>query len=279
MSKNVGASSNDKAPKSFARRDHLRAMEARVQERWEDLKLWEVDRDPTKEKFVVTFPYPYMNGRLHLGHAFSMTKAEFTVRFQRLQGKNALFPFGFHCTGMPIQAAANKLRDEMELFGNPPVFPEKEAAAAAVAAAAAEAEAAAKAAADGKSAEQTIADKGKGKKTKLVQKGLAGPMRQWDILAKMVPAEEIPEFADPMKWLNYFPPLGVSDLKRFGCAVDWRRSFITTSVSPVYDAFVRWQFNRLKDGGRIKSGFRPNIYSVKVAATQCLLCLIVFDDD
>ena len=25
-------------------------------------------------RFMVTFPYPYMNGKLHLGHAFSFTK-------------------------------------------------------------------------------------------------------------------------------------------------------------------------------------------------------------
>ena len=65
-------------------------------------------------KFLVTFPYPYMNGRLHIGHAFSMTKAEFAVNFERMQGKKALFPFAFHCTGMPIQAAANKLKAEIE---------------------------------------------------------------------------------------------------------------------------------------------------------------------
>jgi leucyl-tRNA synthetase len=54
------------------------------------------------EKYLVTFPYPYMNGYLHLGHAFSMSKAEFQVRYQRQRGKNAIFPFAFHCTGMPI---------------------------------------------------------------------------------------------------------------------------------------------------------------------------------
>lgn len=36
-----------------------------------------------EQKFFTTFPYPYMNGYLHLGHGFSMTKSEFTARYQR----------------------------------------------------------------------------------------------------------------------------------------------------------------------------------------------------
>ena len=50
-----------------------------------------------------------MNGRLHLGHAYSCSKNEFASRFQRMKGKNVLFPFGFHCTGMPIASAAKRL--------------------------------------------------------------------------------------------------------------------------------------------------------------------------
>lgn len=241
------------APKSFARRDHLRGIEKRIQQEWADKKVYETDCTPGKPKFFITFPYPYMNGRLHLGHAFSLTKAEFTTRFQRLQGKTALFPFAFHCTGMPIQAAANKLRDEMLKFGCPPVFPSDEPSENSVDSETVPEE---------KDAAAAIAAKSKGKKTKLIVKGAAGKqMRQWEILQKMVPEDEIHLFADPLKWLEYFPPYGASDLQAFGSAIDWRRSFITTSVNPYYDAFIRWQFNRLKLGNRIKFGKRANVYS------------------
>jgi leucyl-tRNA synthetase len=63
---------------------------------------------------MATFPYPYMNGLLHLGHGFSMSKTEFTTRYKKLRGYNAMFPFAFHCTGMPISASCVKLKDELE---------------------------------------------------------------------------------------------------------------------------------------------------------------------
>lgn len=37
-----------------------------------------------------------------------------------------LFPFGFHCTGMPIKACADKLKREIDEFGFPPNFPATE---------------------------------------------------------------------------------------------------------------------------------------------------------
>eukprot|EP00957_Ditylum_brightwellii_P127597 9730936-Ditylum_brightwellii.AAC.1 len=58
--------------------------------------------------------------------------------------------------------------------------------------------------------------KAKGGKTKLVAKSGTGIVRQWNILAKMVPVEEIPQFVDPIHWLMYFPPIGVTHMKNFG---------------------------------------------------------------
>ncbi|KAI6861803.1 leucyl-tRNA synthetase, partial [Hortaea werneckii] len=45
--------------------------------------------------------------------------------------------------------------------------------------------------------------------------------------------------------------------------VDWRRSMVTTDANPYYDAFVRWQMNRLKEMGKIKFGKRYTVYSPK----------------
>jgi leucyl-tRNA synthetase len=59
---------------------------------------------PRYPKFFGTFPYPYMNGSLHLGHAFTISKIEFAIGFERMRGKRALFPVGWHATGMPIKA-------------------------------------------------------------------------------------------------------------------------------------------------------------------------------
>jgi len=59
-----------------------------------------------------------MNGKLHLGHGFSSSKNEFQARFKRLQGFNVLWPFGFHCTGSPINAAADSLTKELAQFAD-----------------------------------------------------------------------------------------------------------------------------------------------------------------
>jgi leucyl-tRNA synthetase len=270
------ASTGTEGVKSFARRDKLVSIAKKWQKRWDESKIFEVDA-PTKEeaaaaasaasagrdaaadstalgagvrgKFLVTFPYPYMNGRLHLGHAFSLTKAEFAARFNRLIGNRTLFPFAFHCTGMPIQAAANRLK--RELFGDDD--PEAVAAATAAASAAAAAD-------DGASATPAL-KAFKSKKTKTAAKA-GKAVSQADILRMVgVTDEEMEDFVKPEHWLQYFPPYGRTDLEEMGLAVDWRRSFITTDANPHYDSFVRWQFNRLKKQGKVKFGQRPTIYS------------------
>ncbi|KAI1903034.1 hypothetical protein AGOR_G00023010 [Albula goreensis] len=241
--------------KGTAKLDFLRKIEQEIQQKWEKEKAFEnnapntIGASKNKNKYFVTFPYPYMNGRLHLGHTFSLSKCEFAVGYQRLKGKECLFPFGLHCTGMPIKACADKLKREVELYGYPPQFPDEEE----------EEEDLKPKIGD----EIVIKDKTKGKKSKAVAKS-GGSKFQWDIMKSLgLRDEDIMKFADAAHWLEYFPPLAVQDLKSMGIKVDWRRSFITTDVNPYYDSFVRWQFITLKERKKIKFGKRYTIYSPK----------------
>ena len=246
------ASLNTEQRKGTFKVDFLKEIEQNVQQTWKSKQIFE-ENAPQQgsghekdEKFMVTFPYPYMNGRLHLGHTFTITKCEFAVGYQRLLGKKCLFPFGFHCTGMPIKACADKLKREMEDYGYPPNFPvEEETTVQEVI------------------NEPIIKDKSKGKKSKAAAKSGTAKY-QWQIMQSLgLTNEQIREFADSDHWLEYFPPLTQQDLTRMGLHVDWRRSFITTDVNPFYDSFVRWQFVRLKQHGKIDFGKRYTIYSPK----------------
>jgi leucyl-tRNA synthetase len=58
-----------------------------------------------------------VNGVPHLGHGFTISKVDFTTRAARAQGKNTLYPQGYHATGMPIKACADKLTNEIAMFG------------------------------------------------------------------------------------------------------------------------------------------------------------------
>ncbi|XP_036222723.2 leucine--tRNA ligase, cytoplasmic [Bactrocera oleae] len=232
--------------------EYLQQIEREMQQRWENEHVHETDApvEPRKsldEKFFVTFPFPYMNGRLHLGHTFSLSKAEFAVRYHRLKGRRVLWPFGFHCTGMPIKACADKLKREMEDFGYPPKFPTDDTPAEI----------------EEPKQGDVPKDKSKGKKSKAVAKTAAAKY-QWQIMQSLrLTDEEIKCFADTEHWLNYFPPLAIKDLKNLGIHVDFRRTFITTDANPFFDSFVRWQFLHLKNRGKIMYGKRYTIYSPK----------------
>src|SRR6201996_6026450 len=115
------------------KRDALREIEKKYQKIWQDTKVFEANAPTCEEyppnsiapadlhakipKFFGTMAYPYVNGTPHLGHAFTVTKVEYAARVARAQGKRVLYPQGYHCTGMPIKACADKLVREVEMFG------------------------------------------------------------------------------------------------------------------------------------------------------------------
>ncbi len=171
-------------------------IEKKWQARWNEAKIFEAEPNESQEKYFLNFPYPYMNGYMHLGHAYSLLRVEILARYKRMKGYNVLFPFAFHCTGSPIVSAADRIKD------NDP--------------------------------------------------------KQMKIMRDMGISEDaIPKFADPVYWSEYFPDEYVKDISRFGCGIDWRRSFITTSLSPYYNKFIEWQFRTLKAKDYVVLGEHP----------------------
>ncbi|KAF2668860.1 leucyl-tRNA synthetase [Microthyrium microscopicum] len=252
------------------KRDALQAIEQKYQKQWQDQHIYQSNAPTLAEypgstdpeelrqkvpKFFGTMAYPYVNGTPHLGHAFTVTKIEFNARVARAQGKRALYPQGYHCTGMPIKACADKLVREVELFGkNFDGFSEEAE------------EAAANAAVPAPSSTETKADITKFsnvKKGKAALKTIKTKYQFQVMLSMGIPREEIHKFADSNHWLQHFPQLWEEHLNQMGCSIDWRRSFVTTPANPYYNAFVEWQMRRLKELGKIQFGKRYTVYSPK----------------
>jgi len=253
----------------------LIAIEKRYQKLWAENKIFEQNAPTTidvpfdsispaalraeKPKFFGTIAYPYMDGSLHVGHGFTISKVEFATGYARMKGKRAPFPLGFHCTGMAIKACADKLVWEIQDFG--PNFEryqedeeeqDKEGAE--------EQHKPSEAPPEARAGDVT---KFKSKKSKTSAKSVKAKYQFQIMLAQGIPREEIHRFADPYHWVYVFPEAGMRDVSNFGLRVDWRRSFVTTDANPYYDSFVRWQLNRLKELGKIKFGKRYTMYSPK----------------
>ena len=219
--------------KGMKRLFHLRQIELERQKIWKENHVFEANaeenwqknnnfEEKNSKKFLITFPYPYMNGRLHLGHAFSLSKCEFQSRYQRLIGKNVLFPFGFHCTGMPIAAAAKRVQNEFK-------------------------------------EDPDIIKHIKEHKVKKTKKGMTQVEILKEV---GVADEDLQKFENPDFWLQYFPPYAQADLEKLGANIDFRRSFITTDKQKYYDKFIEWHMLKLKEHNFVEFGKRNAIYSI-----------------
>jgi leucyl-tRNA synthetase len=87
----------------------LKQIEEKWRVKWENARIFEADPDPNKPKLMVTFPYPYMNGPLHVGHTFTASRVDAYARFKRMQGYNVLWPWAWHWTGQPLLGASERV--------------------------------------------------------------------------------------------------------------------------------------------------------------------------
>ena len=94
----------------------MKHIEEKWRKNWENARIFEADPDPQKKKMLVTFPYPYMNGPLHVGHTFTATRVDAYARFKRMQGYNVLWPWAWHWTGQPLLGASERVAKGDETY-------------------------------------------------------------------------------------------------------------------------------------------------------------------
>ncbi len=177
----------------------LKKIGKKWQQIWEENQCYEANPDQDKPKFFCTFPYPYCQASLHLGHGYTFLKMDAMARYMRMKGYNVLFPQGFHATGEPIAGLAKRLRE-------------------------------------------------------------GDPRAKQSLLKSGVPEDRLEEFYDPTHIVKHFIPLMIKDLKSIGAALDWRRKFVTTTLTPVYSKFIEWQYLTLKELGHVYQGSHPVIW-------------------
>lgn len=78
-------------------------VEAKWYAKWMEEKAFNAQPDAAKEPWTIVIPPPNVTGILHMGHALNNTIQDVLIRWQRMQGKNALWVPGTDHAGIATQ--------------------------------------------------------------------------------------------------------------------------------------------------------------------------------
>ena len=84
----------------------MRSNEREWSARWEHA----FEADPAeKEKYYLTVAFPYPSGAMHVGHGRTYIVPDVIARYQRMKGRQVLFPMAFHVTGTPVIGISKRI--------------------------------------------------------------------------------------------------------------------------------------------------------------------------
>ena len=97
---------NDKFLKPY----NPQETEPRIYKMWEESGFFNPDNLPARhqEPFTIMMPPPNVTGILHMGHALMLTTEDIMIRYQRMQGKKALWIPGTDHAAIATQSKVEK---------------------------------------------------------------------------------------------------------------------------------------------------------------------------
>ena len=82
----------------------LEGLEKKWQDAWDRDATYKFDRSRSRtEIYSIDTPPPTVSGSLHIGHVFSYTHTDVVARFQRMRGREVLYPMGWDDNGLPTE--------------------------------------------------------------------------------------------------------------------------------------------------------------------------------
>ena len=91
-------------------------IQEKWQNAWKKAELGKAAPKKNKEKFMMIFAYPGISGFLHVGHMRGFSYTDAICRYERLKGKEVLYPVGTHASGNQAIAFANKVKNGDETW-------------------------------------------------------------------------------------------------------------------------------------------------------------------
>lgn len=95
----------------LSKKYNFKESEEKWQRFWAENEIYRFDPESKEEIYSIDTPPPTVSGSLHIGHIFSYTQGEIAARYQRMQGKNVFYPFGFDDNGLPTERLVEREED------------------------------------------------------------------------------------------------------------------------------------------------------------------------